>query len=110
MTQVLQQRNLEKIGLFRDNISVRSQLKSQYIVEMFVFNLTSMESILLDKQFYMVLYEMYSEKQIYLLAVTDKNYVDGRFLLKFFFSLLEEIKTVMKFFFIILKQFKFKPI
>jgi hypothetical protein len=37
-----------------------------------------------------VLYEMYSEKQIYLLAVTDKNYVDGRFLLKNFFSLLEE--------------------
>lgn len=30
----------------------------------------------------MDLYEMYSEKQIYLLAVTDKNYVDGSSLLK----------------------------
>ena len=38
---------------------------------------------------------MYSEKQIYLLAVTDKNYVDGRFLLKDFFSLLEEIKNII---------------
>jgi hypothetical protein len=28
---------------------------------------------------------MYSEKQIYLLAVTDKNYVDGSSLLKDFF-------------------------